>query len=103
MSATAVWAVVVSAITCLIVLAVLIKGLIERLKRLTSSLSAMQEQVQPLADVIIAEGTVAQQRLEEINQSTQRIREGAIRYGMATPVDPAAAGTGAATETDPTT
>jgi coenzyme F420-reducing hydrogenase gamma subunit len=84
MSAT-VWAVVVSAITCLIVLAVLIKGLVERLKRLTASLSTMQEQVRPLADVIITEGAVAQQRLEEINRATARIREGALRYGVAAP------------------
>jgi coenzyme F420-reducing hydrogenase gamma subunit len=95
MSAT-VWAVVVSAIACLIVLAVLIKGLVERLKRLTTSLSMMQEKVQPLADVIITEGTVAQQKLEEINRATERIRQGAIRYGVVTPD-----GTGPATGQEP--
>jgi len=103
MSATAIWAVVVSAITCLIVLAVLIKGLVESLKRLTTSLSTMQERVQPLADVIITEGNVAQQRLEEINRATERIREGALRYGMTTPA-PAHAATGGASaaEQEPT-
>ena len=72
----AVWAVILSAIACLIVLAVLIKGLVERLQVLTSSLKRMQERVQPLADVIITEGEVAQERLEAVNRATAGLRLG---------------------------
>jgi hypothetical protein len=62
----------------------------------------MQQRVQPLADVIISEGNVAQQRLEEINRATERIREGALRYGIATSTDAHAAEANAATSASTT-
>jgi hypothetical protein len=89
MSAT-VWAVVVSAIACLIVLGAMVKGLYERLKALAASLGQMQQRVQPLADVIIAEGAVAQERLQQINEATQGLRRGFGSTTAATTVATAA-------------
>ena len=68
----AVWGVVGIAAACLIFLAVMVWGVIGRVKRLTASLRQMQSEVQPLADRIVAEGETAQERLQDLSAAAGR-------------------------------
>jgi hypothetical protein len=68
-SATA-WGVLVIIVASFAVLAVMLVSLIRQLKRLGGALKAFQQGVQPLADRIVRDGTIAQERLQELSAAT---------------------------------
>jgi hypothetical protein len=77
-SATA-WGVLVIGVASFGVLGVMLVSLIRQLKRLGGSLRSFQQGVQPLADRIVREGTVAQDRLQELTTLTERMGNQAAR------------------------
>jgi hypothetical protein len=77
-SATA-WGVLVIGVASFGVLAVMLVSLIRQLKRLGGALRAFQQGVQPLADRIVREGEVAQDRLQEITALAERVRSPSAR------------------------
>ena len=72
MSATF-WGVLIIFLASFSVLAALLVGLVRQLKGLASTLKGFQERVQPLADRIVREGAVAQDRVHELSVTTQSL------------------------------
>jgi hypothetical protein len=71
-SATA-WGVLVIGVASFGVLVVMLVSLVRQLKRLGGALRSFQQGVQPLADRIVREGDVAQERLQELSTLAERM------------------------------
>jgi uncharacterized membrane protein YcaP (DUF421 family) len=69
-----VWGVVGISLASLVVLAVLLTGLVRQLKRLSGSLRAFQDGVQPLAARIVADGEIAREGMERLSASAGRLK-----------------------------